>query len=145
MVEVGIKLLSKLARLPQKMTEHAAGYDIFSANDKSLEIESGKLVLISTGFSMELPIGFEAQIRPRSGLALKNQIGVLNSPGTIDSDYRGEVKIILYNFGSETFIVETGMRIAQMVISKHEIANFTIQEELNETSRNSGSFGHTKV
>ena len=91
-----------------------------------------------------MPIGYEAQIRPRSGLAIKHQIGVLNSPGTIDADYRGEIKIILFNFGKTDFIISTHTRIAQMVVSHHESIDFIITDQLDETNRGSGGFGHTK-
>jgi len=91
-----------------------------------------------------LPIGYEAQIRPRSGLAVKNQIGILNSPGTIDADYRGEIKVILFNFGKTNFTIKPTMRIAQMVISKHETIEFELHKQLDETRRGDGGFGHTK-
>ena len=100
---------------------------------------------IPTGLSIELPIGYEAQIRPRSGLALKNMIGVLNSPGTIDPDYRGEVKVILCNFGKEKFFVSPKMRIAQMIISKCEKVVFVESKNLTKTKRSEGGFGHTKI
>lgn len=142
-MKIHIKKLNDLAKLPHKMTEHAAGYDLYSANHEDIVIESGKLVMVSTGFAMEIPVGYEAQIRPRSGLAVKHQIGVLNSPGTIDADYRGEVKIILMNFGAEDFVVKTGTRIAQMVINKHESPEYEFVESLSDTDRGDGGFGHT--
>ena len=99
--------------------------------------------MISTGIAISLPAGYEAQIRPRSGLATKHQIGILNAPGTIDADYRGEVKVILFNFGKNDFTIKPQTRIAQIVIAKHEIVDFIEIEGLNETDRGSGGFGHT--
>ena len=110
---------------------------------KGLLIHPGGRALISTGLQIALPVGYEAQIRPRSGLALKSGISVVNSPGTIDSDYRGDIGIILINHGFEPFMVEQGDRIAQMVIVKHEQAEFVEVQELDETSRGDGGFGHT--
>ena len=110
---------------------------------KGLLIQPGGRALISTGLQIALPVGYEAQIRPRSGLALKNGISVVNSPGTIDSDYRGDIGIILINHGFEPFMVEQGDRIAQMVIVKYEQAEFVEVQELDETSRGDGGFGHT--
>lgn len=110
---------------------------------KGLLIQPGGRALISTGLQIALPVGYEAQIRPRSGLALKNGISVVNSPGTIDSDYRGDIGIILINHGFEPFMVKQGDRIAQMVIVKHEQAEFVEVKELDETSRGDGGFGHT--
>jgi dUTP diphosphatase len=129
--------------LPQYATEHAAGMDLCAAVEKDLVLHPGQTVLVPTGFAIALPVGYEAQIRPRSGLALKHQISVLNSPGTIDADYRGEVKIILTNFGSEEFTVRRGERIAQMVIAKHERAEWHERPSLGETGRGAGGFGHT--
>ena len=126
------------------MTEHAAGYDLYSCNEEEIVIKTGDVTLISTGIAISLPTGYEAQIRPRSGLAIKHQIGVLNSPGTIDADYRGEIKVILFNFGKTDFIVYTHTRIAQMVISRHESIDFVITAMLDETDRGSGGFGHTE-
>ena len=142
-IDVKVKLLSEEAQLPVRMTEHAAGYDLHSSNVDPIIIEPGKLKLIPTGLSIELPVGYEAQIRPRSGLALKNSIGVLNSPGTIDADYRGHVQVILFNFGDKDFKVIKGERIAQMVLCRHETADFELVRELNGTERGAGGFGHT--
>lgn len=144
MLEIKFKKLNPLAKVPLRMTAHAAGYDIYSANEKPIIVPPNKVTLIPTGIAISLPNGYEAQIRPRSGLALKHQIGVLNSPGTIDADYRGEIKIILFNFGTENFTITSQTRIAQMVISKHEIAEFVLTETLDATSRNDGGFGHTE-
>lgn len=144
-MQVYLKKLKPLAQLPERKTEYAAGYDLYSANESDLIIKPGTLQQVPTGIAISLPIGFEAQIRPRSGLSAKNQIGVLNSPGTIDADYRGEIQVLLYNFGKEDFVVEPLMRIAQMVIQKHEVAEFKIVENLDETTRGDGGFGHTSV
>ncbi|MDY6915869.1 MAG: dUTP diphosphatase [Candidatus Cloacimonadota bacterium] len=145
MLSVNIKKLTPEAKLPQKMSEHAAGYDLYSANKHQITILPGEVKLISTGLSISLPIGFEAQIRPRSGLALKKSIGILNSPGTIDADYRGEIKIIMFNFGKTEFIIEPQTRIAQMVIARHENINWKLTQKLDDTTRGSGGFGHTRT
>lgn len=149
--------------LPSYGTIESAGCDIraelslvkskFAFNTEVLRDENGVIThllihpggrcLIPSGIQMALPVGYEAQIRPRSGLALKNGISVLNSPGTIDSDYRGDVGVILINHGTEPFTVEQGDRIAQMVIANHERAEFVVVAELNETDRGDGGFGHT--
>lgn len=127
--------------LPSYQSEGAAGLDVRAAEDRMLQ--PGETVLIPTGFSMEIPAGFEAQMRPRSGLAAKHGITLLNSPGTIDHDFRGQVQIILTNLGHEPFFVHRGDRIAQMVIAKVERATFEVVEVLSETERGSGGFGHT--
>ena len=129
--------------LPSYATAGSAGMDLCAAVERDLEIPAGATVLVPTGFSIELPAGFEAQIRPRSGLAIKNRIGVLNAPGTIDPDYRGEVKVILANFGKNTFTVRRGDRIAQIVIHRFERAEWAEVEELEKTKRGAGGFGHT--
>ena len=129
--------------LPAYATEHAAGMDITSAGVDDIILEPGTTGLIPTNLILEVPIGYEAQIRPRSGLALKHNIGIINSPGTIDADYRGELKILLTNFGKEPFTVKFGERIAQMIISKVEKAELVISEDLSNTTRSSGGFGHT--
>ena len=144
MLKVKIHKINNNAKLPKRMTEHAAGYDLYSCNEKDIVIKSGKVVLIPTGIALSLPTGYEAQIRPRSGLAIKHQIGVLNSPGTIDADYRGEIKIILFNFGENDFVVGHNTRIAQMVVSRHESINFVLTDQLDDTDRGSGGFGHTE-
>ncbi|PID28021.1 MAG: dUTP diphosphatase [Candidatus Cloacimonadota bacterium] len=145
MIFVDIKKTHPKAEIPRKMSELAAGYDIYACLEEEILIKSGRLALIPSGFALSLPPGYEAQIRPRSGLAAKYQIGVLNSPGTVDADYRGEVKIILFNFGEEDFIVRHGDRIAQIVIAKHENAEFNLRDELDETVRNTGGFGSTEI
>ena len=131
--------------LPQYMSSHAAGMDLCAAVEKEIVIASLERKLIPTGLSIALPDGYEAQIRPRSGLALKKGISVLNTPGTIDADYRGEVGIILINLSKEDFIIKRGDRIAQMVINKIEQPMLVEVEELKETSRSAGGFGHTGV
>lgn len=131
--------------LPTYATDGSAGMDIYAAVEQYLEIKPGETVLIPTGFSIELPHGFEAQIRPRSGLAVKHSIGIMNSPGTIDSDYRGEVKIIITNFGKQNFTIRRGDRIAQMVIARYERIVWEEVHQLSETSRGSGGFGSTGI
>lgn len=127
--------------LPSYQTAGASGMDIRAAEAKLLQ--PGATTLIATGFSMALPLGYEAQVRPRSGLALKHGISVLNSPGTIDADYRGEVKVMLTNFGAQPFAVQRGDRIAQMVIAKVEHATIEVVATLESTARGAGGFGHT--
>ena len=129
--------------LPRKMTEHAAGFDLCAAVRESITIEPGRIALIPCGFSMALPAGWEAQIRPRSGLASRNGITLINSPGTIDADYRGEVMTPVINLGQKAFVVERGMRIAQMVIAAVPVVEMVEVEELDETERGGGGFGHT--
>ncbi len=119
--------------------------DVCAAVQSELQIAPFETKLIPTGFSIELPNGYEAQIRPRSGLALKHQIGILNSPGTIDSDYRGEVGILLTNFGKEPYTVKRGDRIAQMVVHRYTRVEWEKVDQVNETSRGSGGFGHTGI
>jgi dUTP pyrophosphatase len=129
--------------LPKYETGGSAGMDLLAAIDEPLVIKSGEIKLVKTGISIALEKGFEAQVRPRSGLALKNGITVLNSPGTVDSDYRGEVCAILINHSQTDFTITRGMRIAQIVIAKHEQAKIIEVEDLDETSRGSGGFGST--
>ena len=131
--------------LPKYMSTGSSGMDLCAAVEEDKVLQCGEVTLIPTGLYIEVPLGYEAQVRPRSGLALKNGIMVVNSPGTIDSDYRGEVCVILGNFGQEPFTVKRSMRIAQMVIQKVEQAEIVIVEELEETARSSGGFGHTGV
>ncbi|MCB1530046.1 MAG: dUTP diphosphatase [Rhodospirillales bacterium] len=129
--------------LPTYATEDSAGMDLSAALDEAIEIAPGQRALVPTGLSISLPPGYEAQIRPRSGLALKHGITVLNAPGTIDADYRGEIKVILANLGSEDFTIERGMRIAQMVVARHANVEWNIVESLEETDRGTGGFGST--
>ncbi len=129
--------------LPRYMTAQSAGMDLCAAIKKNLVLNKGELTLISTGFAIALPPGFEAQIRPRSGLAIKHGIGLINSPGTVDADYRGEIKIAVINLGAKPYTFRRGDRIAQMIIKKVYFAKLEIVEELEETKRNTGGFGHT--
>ncbi len=129
--------------LPKYETAGSAGMDLLAAIDEDVIIASGEVKLIKTGISIALERGFEAQIRPRSGLALKNGITVLNSPGTVDSDYRGEICVILINHSKIDFVISRGMRIAQMVIARHEQAKIEEVSDLDQTARGSGGFGST--
>jgi len=129
--------------LPSYATEGSSGMDIRAALIEPETLKPGEVKLIPTNLSVEIPTGYEIQVRPRSGLAAKYGIGVLNSPGTIDSDYRGEVKIILFNFGKESFEIKSGERIAQIIISKVYKAEIDVSSKLNETKRGEGGFGHT--
>jgi dUTP pyrophosphatase len=129
--------------LPRYMTPQSAGMDIHAAIKEDIVIEKGEIALIPTGFAMAIPEGFEAQIRPRSGLAIKHGIGLINSPGTIDSDYRGEVMIPAINLGNKNYTLKRGDRIAQMVIKRAYHAKIELVEQLDTTVRNTGGFGHT--
>jgi dUTP pyrophosphatase len=131
--------------LPAYATEHSAGMDLCAAITNDITLQPGQRTLVPTGLSIALPEGYEAQIRPRSGLALKNGITVLNSPGTIDADYRGEVQIILANLGTESFSITRGMRIAQMVVAKYARIEWQESEQLSATARGAGGFGSTGV
>lgn len=131
--------------LPSYATSHSAGMDLMAAIDKDIILKKHAKVLVPTGIAIALPDGFEAQVRPRSGLALKNGITVLNTPGTIDADYRGEVGVILINLGDEDFIITRGMRIAQMIIAPYIQAKFEQVDNLDETARGKGGFGSTGV
>ncbi|MDI3312078.1 MAG: dUTP diphosphatase [Thermoanaerobacterium sp.] len=129
--------------LPKYMSKGAAGIDLYAKVNEDVVIKPGDIKLIGTGIMIQLPEGYEAQIRPRSGLALNNGITMLNSPGTIDSDYRGEIKLILINLGELDFVVKRGLRIAQMIINKVEIPEIIEVNELDETARGENGFGHT--
>jgi len=129
--------------IPDYKSELAAGVDLMAANSGS--IESGSRAMVKTGISLELPEGYEAQVRPRSGLAYKQGVTVLNSPGTIDADYRGEIGVILINHGDETFTYKKGDRIAQMVIAPVVQADFVSVDDLSDTERGAGGFGHTGI
>ncbi len=129
--------------LPTKMSEGASGYDLYAAIDENITLEPKEIVLIPTGFSLEIPIGFEAQIRPRSGLSLKYGISLVNTPGTIDADYRGEVKLIVINHGQKAFIISRGDRLAQMVFVKLPTIQLLEDNDLSATERDVGGFGHT--
>jgi dUTP pyrophosphatase len=129
--------------MPQYMTAGASGYDLFAALETNAELLPMQRVLIPTGLVMAIPAGYEGQVRPRSGLALKHGVTVLNSPGTIDADYRGEIKVLLINLGEEPFIVRRGDRIAQLVIQPVVKTVLQMETELEDTVRGAGGFGHT--
>ena len=141
-----IKVINKGRQpLPEYATPLSAGLDLRANIEESIVLRPMERQLIGTGLYIALPPGYEAQVRPRSGLALKQGITVLNTPGTIDADYRGEVKVLLINLSAEPFTVNEGERIAQMVIARHEHAELTLVEELDETERGAGGYGHTGV
>ena len=147
MTKVAITVLphAENLSLPSYATEHAAGMDLCAAVTNDVVLEPGKRALIPTGIAIALPEGYEAQVRPRSGLALKNGITLLNSPGTIDADYRGEVGVILANLGEASFTVTRGMRIAQMVVAEYSRVEWQKVAELSSTARGAGGFGSTGV
>jgi len=146
MQHIPIKIVNKsLNEIPAYTTAGAAGLDIRANIKEPLLLKSLERVLVPTGLFIEIPEGYEAQIRPRSGLASKQGITCLNTPGTIDSDYRGEIKVILINLSAENQVINPGDRIAQMVINKIERAKWELVEELNETPRGEGGFGHTGI
>ncbi len=140
MLRVKIKILGDVS-LPEYKTKGAAGLDLVAAEDKVIPTKSFNVV--ATGIAIELPQGVEAQVRPRSGLAAKSGIGILNSPGTIDSDYRGEIKVILFNLGEKDFLVKRGERIAQLVFARIERIEWEVVSSLSDTERGEGGFGHT--
>lgn len=144
-IQVNIKVLpnAKGLELPKYATAQSAGADLLAAIDADITIKPGERKLVPTGLALGLPANYEAQVRPRSGLALKNGITVLNTPGTIDADYRGEVSVILINLGQEDFTVTRGMRIAQMIIAPVTQAEWNTVENLDETARGAGGFGST--
>jgi dUTP pyrophosphatase len=142
-MKIEIKKLHENAKIPQYQTVQSAGFDLVSIED--ITIKPNQRVLIGTGLAMAIEDGFELQIRPRSGLAYKNGITVLNSPGTIDSDYRGEIKVLLINHSEDDFNIKSGDRIAQAVVQKVYQASFEIVEELDQTVRGSGGFGSTGI
>ncbi len=129
--------------LPAYATSGSSGMDIRAAVKEDIVIKHGEIVLVPTNLSVEIPHGYEIQVRPRSGLAIKHGIGILNSPGTIDADYRGEIKIILFNFSKEDFKISRGDRIAQIILSKVYLAKFIQTNDLADSSRGEGGFGHT--
>ena len=143
MTEVLIKRLSKNIELPKYETNGSSGMDLSANIEKQIKIEPGKTSIIPTGISVSIPKNFEIQIRSRSGLAAKSHISVLNSPGTIDADYRGEIKVILINLGNKTFVIERGARIAQMVLCPIVKAKFKEVDSLDDTDRGGGGFGST--
>ncbi len=144
-ISIKVKRLHESAVLPRYMTESAAGMDLHACLENPLTIMVGQRVLIPTGLAMSIPVGFEGQVRPRSGLALKKGLTLVNSPGTIDADYRGEIGIIVINHGQEEVTVAPGDRIAQMVVAAVHQAAITEVEELESTLRNAGGFGHTGI
>lgn len=129
--------------LPKYATEFSAGMDLYANNESPVTLGSLERAMIPTGIYIELPAGYEAQVRPRSGLAARHGIGITNSPGTIDADYRGEIRVILVNLSNQPFTIEKGERIAQMVIARHETITWEEVEVLSETVRGAGGFGHT--
>ena len=143
MTKILIKRLSKEVSLPKYETSGSSGMDLAANIDADINIDPGKTAIIPTGLALSIPKGFEVQIRPRSGLAAKQKISVLNTPGTIDADYRGEIKVILINLGQETFKVEKGLRIAQMVVCPVVQAQLKEVDDLSETERGKGGFGST--
>ena len=143
MTKIQIKKLSPSASIPKYETLGSSGMDIAAHLENKIVINPGEKALVSTGFAIAIPRGYEVQIRPRSGLAVKKNITVLNTPGTIDADYRGEIKVILINHGKEQFVIENGERIAQMVVCPVIQANLEEFKELNETDRGAGGFGST--
>jgi len=145
MTKILIKRLSKNISLPKYETEGSSGMDLTANVNKVIEIQPGKSEIIPTGLALSIPKNYEIQIRPRSGLAAKNQISVLNTPGTIDEDYRGEIKVILINLGEKKFTIEKGLRIAQMVLCPIIKAELEEVDELDETKRGSGGFGSTGI
>ena len=142
-VEIRFLRLHQGAQLPAYQTEHAAGLDLHACIEAPVTLAPGDIAMIPCGFAMAIPHGFEAQVRPRSGLATKHGSGMPNSPGTVDSDYRGEMKVPLVNLGRAPFTVEHGMRIAQMVVAPVARATVRVVEELDGTSRGAGGFGST--
>lgn len=141
-----VKIVNKSKHpLPQYQTHLSAGMDLRAELSQPETLKPLERKLIGTGLFIELPEGYEAQIRPRSGMAYKHGITVLNSPGTIDADYRGEIKVLLVNLSNEEFVINDGERVAQMIIAKHETAKWQLVEQLGETQRNEGGFGHTGV
>jgi dUTP pyrophosphatase len=142
-VRIAITTLRPGVRVPAYQSDGAAGMDLEAALDESVEIPAGEIRLVPCGFAIAVPVGYEAQVRPRSGLAAKSGVTVLNSPGTIDSDYRGEVKVILINHGAAAFTVTPGMRIAQMVVARVAHVTWEQTDDLPDTDRGAGGFGHT--
>ena len=143
MIDLKVKKIHKQARIPEYQSSGASGFDLHSIED--IVLKAGSFGVVKTGLAFEIPNGYEIQVRARSGLAYKNGIGVLNSPGTIDSDYRGEVMVILFNFSKEDFCIKSGDRIAQAILSKVSMANLIISDDLEETKRGSNGFGSTGV
>ncbi len=144
-VKIRIRYLENHAGLApiRRMTEGSSGFDIQAAGPEDIVVEPGKTALVPAGFELSIPKGYEAQVRPRSGLAMRSRIGLLNGPGTVDSDYRGEVCVILYNFGDENYVVQRGARVAQLVFCRLPRVEIVEDERLDSTDRGPGGFGHT--
>lgn len=146
MEKIKVKVINKSGNdLPEYKTPQSAGMDLRANIDEAVTLEPLSRRLVKTGLFIALPEGYEAQIRPRSGLALKHGITVLNTPGTVDADYRGEIMVLLINLSNISFIINPGDRIAQMVIARHEQAKFTLVDELDDTERGEGGMGHTGI
>ncbi|APG26906.1 deoxyuridine 5'-triphosphate nucleotidohydrolase [Syntrophotalea acetylenivorans] len=143
MVDVQVKLLRDTAQLPVYMTELAAGMDLFACLEESQQLLPGQRCLIPTGIALAIPAGYEGQVRPRSGLAIKKGLSLVNAPGTIDADYRGEIKVVMINHGQEPVTIACGDRIAQLIITPVHQASLTLVDELDTTAREAGGFGHT--
>jgi dUTP pyrophosphatase len=142
-MKIKIKKLKQNAKIPQQMTAGSSGMDVYACIEQNLRIPKGEVILVPTGIAMEIPLGFEVQIRPRSGLSTKHKLIMPNSPGTIDSDYRGELFVPLMNLGSEDFVLEPDTRIAQMVVSQIVSVEVVETEELSPSGRGEGGFGST--
>jgi dUTP pyrophosphatase len=142
-LKIKVKKLRSQAVLPTYMSRHAAGMDLFACPEGELVVEPGCRAVVPTGIALAIPVGFEGQVRPRSGLALHRGVTLVNAPGTIDADYRGELGVIIINHGTEKFSVLPGDRIAQLVIAPVQLATLEQVDELDETDRNEGGFGHT--
>ena len=141
---IQVKVINKSdSKLPNYQTLHAAGLDISAFLPEPIILKPMERVLVPTGLYLEIPVGFEIQIRPRSGLALKHGVTVLNSPGTIDADYRGEIKVLLINLGQAEFEITNGERIAQMILARHELIQWQLTEKLSDTERGDGGYGST--
>jgi len=143
MIDVQVKIVRNGAQLPRYMSASAAGLDLCAALDKPIVLQPGERALLPTGLALAIPVGFEGQVRPRSGLALRQGISMVNTPGTIDADYRGEIGIILINHGQDPVTIVTGDRIAQLVIAPVVQADLLLVDSLDDTERGSGGFGHT--
>ncbi len=143
--EIEVKIIRRRpeARLPRYMTEQAAGMDLYAVLDADVLLSPGQRVMVPTGIAIALPPGYEAQVRPRSGLALKHGVTLVNSPGTIDADYRGEISVIIINHGETDFIIIDGERIAQMIVAQVSRCNWSLVENLEDSQRGNGGFGHT--
>ncbi len=143
--EIGVKIARcrPQARLPRYMTEQAAGMDLYAVLDSDLVLPLGQRVMVPTGIAIALPQGYEAQVRPRSGLAVKYGVTLVNSPGTIDADYRGEISVIIINHGENDFIIKDGDRIAQMIVAPVSRCQWNLVDNLEDSKRGSGGFGHT--